>query len=357
MLRRLINLFRPNRLDAEIHEELEFHRAQTQGHFGNATLIHDRTRDASTMVWLETILRDVRYGFRQLSKAPGSSLIAVLSLALGIGANTAIFTLIDGVMLQNLPVNDPGKLVLFFDGISDGVYSGDGFPGQIFSYASWEYFRDHNQSFEKLCAFRQGSDPLVMHVEGLPETGPKERAECHLVSGSYFDMLGVKPAIGRLLTADDDALNRPSVAVISYDFWRKRFHLDPSVIGKSIDLNGGAFLIVGVAARDFFGERVQTPPDFWLPLTRQPQVLQRGDWLSRRDTYWLNLMGRLKPGVTMQGARRTLNTQLQQFYTAQVGAHISAGKRRELNKAYIELKPGGRASRGCGSCTPSRFAY
>jgi predicted permease len=314
-------------------------------------IMHEGTRDASTIGWLEAMLQDARYGFRQIRKARGFSLVAVLSLALGIGANTAIFTLIDAVMLQNLPVKDPGKLVLFFDGISSGVYSGDGFPGEIFSYASWEYFRDHNQSFEDLCAFRQGSDPLLMHVEGSPETGPKERVEGHLVSGSYFHVLGVRPAIGRLPTPDDDALNRPAVAVISYDFWRHRFHLDPSVIGKSIDLNGGTFSIVGVAPREFFGERVHAPPDFWLPLTRQAEVLQREDWLARRDTYWLNLMGRLRPEVTMQGAQATLNTQLQQFYTAQAGVHISADKRLAIHNAHVNLKPGGRGISGM------RFLY
>src|SRR5205814_2106332 len=153
------------------------------------------------------------------------------------------------------------------DGISTGVYNGDTFPhADFFSYADWEYFRDRNESFEGLSAFRQGRDPLVMHVSGSSEAGPKERAQGHLVSGSYFSTLGVRAAAGRILSLEDDRLAAPPVAVISYSFWRRRFNLDASVIGKAVDLNGTIFTIVGVAAREFFGERVETPPDFWLPL-------------------------------------------------------------------------------------------
>jgi len=302
VLRRFLNFFRPSQLEAELREELEFHRGQTKGSFGNMTLVLEDTRAASTIVWLETLLQDIRYGLRQLRRAPGLFAVAVISLGLGIGANTAIFTLINAVMLQNLPVQDPGRLVLFYDGVNDGVYSGDGFPGDIFSFASWEYFRDHNESFQGLCAFRQSSDRLVMHLAGSETSGPKEQAEGHLVSGSYFDVLGVRAAAGRMLTPEDDTLVAPPVAVISYQFWRDRLHLDRSAIGKVVDLNGTAFTIIGVAEQEFFGERVQRPPDFWLPLTRQAEVLQRESWLAKRDVYWLNLIGRLKPGVTMQGA-------------------------------------------------------
>ncbi len=139
MLRKLLNLFRPNRLDADLREELEFHRSQTSGSLGNIGLVQDRMRDASTILWLETTLQDVRYGFRQLRKAPVLVAAAVLSLALGIGANTAIFTLINAFLLQYLPVSDPASLVLFRDGISTGVYSGDELQADEFSYPFYEY--------------------------------------------------------------------------------------------------------------------------------------------------------------------------------------------------------------------------
>ena len=252
-----------------------------------------------TVGWIDSSWQDLRYAGRILRKSPAFGAVVIVTLALGIGANTAIFTLINAVMLQNLPVKDPGQLVLFYDGIDSGVYDGDGFHGDIFSYPAWEYFRDRNESFESLCAFRQGSDSLVMHVAGSPDSGPKEQADGHLVSGNYFDVLGVRAAIGRMLTVQDDALAAPHVAVISYDFWHRRFNLDHAVIGKSVDLNGTVFHIVGVAPPEFFGERVTSPPEFWLPLSRQPQILQRDSWLAKSNVHWLNLMGRLKPGVTL----------------------------------------------------------
>jgi predicted permease len=343
MFRRFLNLFRPNSLDAEIREELEFHQAQTRGRFGNPTLIQEQAREASTIVWLETLVQDVRYGWRQLLKARALTTIAVLSLALGIGANTAIFTLINAVMLQRLPVKDPGSLVLFYDGIDTGVYSGTTFArSDLFSYADWENFRAHNEVFESLSAFRQGRDPLVMHRSGSAEAGPKERASGHLVSGNYFEVLGVPAAAGRLLIAQDDRLAATPVAVISHGYWRRRFHLDPSAVGKTVDLNGTAFTIVGVAAPEFFGERVERPPDFWLPLARQADILQRESWQPKTDVYWLNLIGRLKPGVTLKQAELAVNTRLQQFYQAQLGTHLTPERRRQLQQVHIELKPGAR---------------
>src|SRR5581483_6253091 len=139
MLGKFLNLFRAGRLDADLRAELEFHRSQTAGSLGNLTLVKECMRDASTIVWLETMLQDIRYGLRQLVKAPVLVTVAVLSLALGIGANTAIFTLINAVMLQSLPVPDPGRLVLFYNGIATGVYSGDNPQSDEFSYPFWRY--------------------------------------------------------------------------------------------------------------------------------------------------------------------------------------------------------------------------
>ncbi|PYU53705.1 MAG: hypothetical protein DMG56_28700, partial [Acidobacteria bacterium] len=134
----------------------------------------------------------------------------------------------------------------------------------------------------------------------------------------------------------------PPVAVISYNFWRDRFNLDRLVNGKLVNLNGTVFTIVGVAQREFFGERVQSPPDFWLPLARQPEVMQRQSLLPQRDHYWLNLIGRLKPGITREQAQATLNTQLHQFYTAQAGPQLSPERLKEIHQAHIELKSGAR---------------
>src|SRR5208282_3279609 len=201
------------------------------------------------------------------------------------------------VLLQSLPVKDPGQLVLFYDGITTGTSSTDmGIPNDIYSYPAWENFRDHDESFESLCAFRQELDRLTMHMGGSSETPVQEQVRGHLVSGSYFTVLSVRAAAGRLLTAQDDMPSASPSAVISYDFWRRRFNLDRSVMGIMVDLNGTVFTIVGATPREFFGERIDRRPDFWLPLSWQPQVLQRESWLASQNVYWLNLMGRLKPG-------------------------------------------------------------
>jgi len=303
MFRKLLNLFRPNRLDADLREELEFHRAQTSGSLGNVALVQDRMHDASTIVWLETTLQDVRYGFRQLRKAPVLVAAAVLSLALGIGANTAIFTLINAFLLQFLPVHDPASLVLFRDGINTGVYSGDEFQTDVFSYPFYEYLTAHNDSFEDLCPFRQGNDRVILHVSSSNGAGPWERAKVHLVSGNYFRVLGVSAAAGRVLAPSDDSPNAPRAAVLSYPFWRDRFASDPAIAGKTVVLNGTAFTIVGVAAREFFGERVESAPEFWLPLAFQPEILQTKSYRSARDVYWLNFIGRLKRAPPWQARR------------------------------------------------------
>ena len=351
MLRRFLNLFRPNRLEADIREEIEFHRAQSSGRFGNAMLIADHMRDASTIGWLETAWQDVRYGYRQLRKTPVLVAVALLSLALGIGANTAVFTLISAVMLQSLPVQDPAQLVLFNDDYSTGVYSGNGFPHDLFSYPSFQYFQAHNDSFADLCAFRQGNDRVVLHVTGASENGPQERAKVRLVSGNYFQALGVKAAAGRLLNPADDGTAAARVAVLSYQFWQDRFHLDAAVVGQTVVINGTAFTVAGVADRSFFGERMEAAPDFWLPLSFQPQVLKGDSWLTARDVYWLNFIGRLRPGTTRERAQAAVNLRLHQFYLEQAGAHPSAETRRKIQGSNISLKAGGSGISGL------RFLY
>ncbi len=318
---------------------------------GNVTLAQERSREMWGWSSIETLSQDLRFGLRMLLKNPGFTAVAVLTLALGIGSNTAIFTLINAVMLRNLPAKNPWQLVLFYDRGGTGTYNTNAIPNDIYSYPAWEYFRDHNESFQSLCAFRQGDDLLAMRAGGPSEGQRREQVRVHLVSGSYFAVLGVRAAAGRLLTVQDDMPTASPSAVINYDFWRRRFNLDGSVIGKTVDLNGIVFTIVGVTPREFFGERVRTPPDFWLPLCWQPQVLQREPWFASQDVYWLDLMGRLKPGVTMKFAQATLNTQLHQFYTAQAGSRLTPERQQQIQSARIQLKPGARGISG------TRFVY
>ncbi len=350
MLRRFLNVFRSRRLEAEIREEIEFHRTQSSGSFGNAGLVAERMRDASTIAWLEAGLQDIRYGFRQLLKSPVLLAVAVLSLALGIGANTAIFTLINAVMLQLLPVRDAASLVLFNDEISEGTSNGD-LIGDAVSYPFYQYLVAHNDSFQNLCAFRKGEDKVIMHIAGEPDTRVGY-ASVHLVSGSYFDVLGVHAAAGRLLRDSDDTPSAAPVAVMTYGLWKNRFHLDPGILGKTAVFNGTAFTIAGVADASFFGERIRKSPDFWVPLSFQPQIMTGEPPLrNAMDYYWLNCMGRLKPGVTIKLAQSGVNAQLHSFYLDQAGSRPTADTRHKIEQVQIILKPGG------GGISGLRYLY
>jgi predicted permease len=318
-------------------------RAAARRAFGSVTLVKERTRAVWVPIWLQDLLQDLRYGLRQLRRNPGFAAAAILTLALGIGANTAIFSMLQAVVLRALPVDHPGELVLLSSTASTGQSTGSPPAARWLELptAAYEYFVDHNESFQGLAAFRSGSSALEVHWPGAHEDAQNQRATGHLVAGSYFQVLGVNAAAGRLLGPGDDTPNAQPATVISYTYWRQHLHGETSAIGRAVDLNGTSFTIVGVAARGFFGERMhQQSPDFWLPLSFQPQVMRRASWLMRTDIYWLNLVARLKPGVTRTQANAVLNVQLRQFLTAQAGAHPSNAQRQAIAHAYVQLDPG-----------------
>jgi hypothetical protein len=229
---------------------------------------------------MENLLKDIRYGFRGLLKRKGFAAIAVLTLALGIGANTAIFTLVNAVMLKSLPVDKPEELVLFSDATGEGTSIEDSpRTGQwrLFSYASYEYFRNHNQSFQDIAALRSGASRLSVR---RPDSESAARGSGQLVSGNYFSVLGVRAVRGRVLTDEDDKAGAQPAAVMSHRYWEQELNRDPSVVGKNFVINGTNFTIVGVTPPEFFGERVRRPPDFWLPLSFQPQIELRESFLT-----------------------------------------------------------------------------
>lgn len=296
---------------------------------------------------IRDIWQDAKYGGKMLRKSPGFTLVAVLSLALGIGANTAIFTLLNAVLLKSLPVHEPERLVLFADSPSEGTSRGDPPKGRwwLFSNPAYEYLRDHTESWEGLCAFRSGEARLSVRTEGSSGEAA-QRAQGHLVSGNYFGVLGVRTMLGRALTPEDDAPAARPAAVISHRYWKEKCKADPLVLGKNVLLNGASFTIVGVTPPEFFGERVRRAPDFWLPLAFQPQVEMQDSALSDQKTYWLNLMGRLKPGANIEQAQASVNVALQQFLTAQAGAEITDERQATIANASVKLTPGGRGISG-----------
>jgi predicted permease len=292
---------------------------------------------------VETLLQDIRYAVRTLFKRPWFAVIAITVLALGIGANTAIFTLVNAVMLKTLPVNKPEELVLFTDATNEGT-SIDDAPRtgrwNRFSYASYEYFRSHNQSFQDLAAIRSDDSPLSVRRTDSQSGEPAQRAGAQLVSGNYFSLLGVTAMRGRVLTPSDDVRTAPPTAVISYKYWQENLNADSGIVGKSFVLNGTNFTVVGVMPVEFFGERMRRPPDFWVPLSFQPQIELRDSFQENPQVYWLTLMGRLKSEVSMQQAQASINLALQQFLTAQAGTQLSDDRRRSIQGAYVELVSG-----------------
>jgi predicted permease len=300
---------------------------------------------------LDSIWKDIRFSWRGLFKRPAFTLVALVILALGIGANTAIFTLINAVVLKPLPVSKPEELVLFNDLSNEGTSTMDdgdipSGPIERYSYASYRYFREHDPSFQELSAFRSGESRLSVRRADASAGEAAERASGHLVSGNYFSLLGVNPIYGRVLTNQDDSTAAPPAAVISNQYWTQKLNADSQVVGKTVLLNGTAFTIVGVMPPEFFGIRVRRSPDFWVPLAFQPQIELRESSAEDRNVYWLNMIGRLKPGVGIAQAQASINVQLHQFLTAQGGSQLTEDTRQAIQNSYVTLAPGARGISG-----------
>src|SRR5438876_5567507 len=360
LLRRLRSLFLGSHLDRDMDEELRFHverqiednilagmnpeeaRYAVLRSFGGLDHVKEECRDARGFRFLEELLQDLRYGARMLRRSPGVTAVAVLSLALGIGANTAIFTLINAVMLKALPVQNPEQLVLFGDGSSRGFVSGLTGRWNIFSYPLYEHLRE-DRSFQGVCAFRTQLDRLSVRPQGGTGNTPAELAWGRLVSANHFLVLGVQAAVGRTLSPDDDLPDAPPAAVMSYDFWNRAFNLDRSAVGQVLIVNGTPFTVVGVTPPEFFGESLEGElADFWLPMTLQPRVMQgRESALKDPELNWINLIGRLKPAVPVEQAQASVNVTFQRFLKQQAGSNLMPERERELERSHIALTPGG----------------
>ena len=291
---------------------------------------------------MENFFKDLRYGFRGLLKRKAFAAIAVLTLALGIGANTAIFTLVNAVLLKTLPVTNPQELVLFSDMTGEGTSLVDSpITGKWsrFSYASYKYFREHNDSFQDIAALRSGVTRLSVRQTDA-QANAAARSSGHLVSGNYFSLLGVQAMRGRVLTPEDDKPGAEPAAVLSHRYWKNELNSDPSVVGKRFIINGTNFTVVGVTPPEFFGERIRRPPDFWLPLSLQPQVELRNSFLDDNGAYWLMLLGRLKTGVTIEQAQVNVNLQLRQFLTDLAGSELTEQRQRGIQSTTIQLVDG-----------------
>jgi predicted permease len=295
--------------------------AAARREFGNVTLITEDSRSVWRWSFVENMLMDIRYGLRMLRKSPGFTLVAIVTLALGIGANAAIFSVSDAVLLKLLPAKNPRQLVYF------RLRSPEE-HGSSFSRTEFEQFRDASRSFAGMFAF--DTTRVVLNAGGQSDFA---WGQC--VSGNFYSLLGVDPALGRTLTNDDEQPGRPAVAVIAYGYWKRRFGLEPSVVGQSVTLKGIPFTIVGVAPEQFRGIELGDSVDIWVPLSFWEK-------LRLNDHLTLGVMARMKPRADEKQASAELTLIDQQFTAAALGSKISSQDEREVRARSIELVPGGR---------------
>ena len=285
------------------------------------------------------MLQDIRYGLRILAKKPGFALIAVLSLALGIGANTAIFSLVDAVMIKSLPVQRPEQLVLFGKGEDMGLTNG--FPDKSWHLFSYPFYRQAQQRTDVFSGVA-GQLSITWTAHGFVNgSSENEQVEVQLVSGSYFPVLGVNAGLGRVLNeTDDQTPGAHPVAVVSHAWWEQRLGGDASAVGKTIKIDETTYTIVGVAPKEFFGTTVGSAPDLWVPLAMEKQ-LPPAHWDGREkvEAQSLFLIGRLKDGVSTAQASNVINILFKQALQARAGEQPTEKRLKAIQNASIELTP------------------
>jgi predicted permease len=287
---------------------------------------------------LKGLNQDLRYSLRQLRKNPAFAAIAVLTLALGIGANTAIFSLLNAVLLRSLPVRNPGQLMLFGKGNWRGSV-GD-LPNrswQLFSYPFFREFRQKNEVFSDVAAI----DSIAFDTHGRVGDGTTlEKLDVELVSGTYFNVLGVNPVLGRVLTdADDRAPGGHPIAVASYSWWQRRFGKDASVVGKAVNIRSTVYTIVGVASPEFFGVTVGQSPDLWIPLAMEKEISPGWNGLDKNLFQSLYIIARRKPAVTPEQAAANTNLLFKQIIRQYAGPQPSPKQLEDVQHASINLTP------------------
>jgi predicted permease len=266
---------------------------------------------------METLLQDIRFGFRQLMKQPGFAVLAIISMALGIGANTSIFSLVDTALLRPLAVQEPSQLVELYGTLHNGS------DWSLQSYLNYKEYRDRNTVFSGLFVYR-------VTVSSLTLNKSSQRVWGYLVSGNYFDVLGVKPMLGRsFLPEEDQTPDSHPVAVISYNCWQRRFGGDAQIVGKMAEFNSRTFTVIGVGPKGFIGTEVAYDPEVFIPVMMAKTIEPGSRWLDKRDSNNLFTVGRLKPGVSIAQAKaelETLTAKLAQDYPENVGRGIRLGK-------------------------------
>jgi predicted permease len=341
-LNRIVNVLRGDRVDRDIAREMSFHVAEltdeliAQGYspedaartarrrFGNDAAQKDRTHDADVAGWLETFVADTKYALRSLRGARGYSLVIILSLALGIGANTAIFSLINAVMLKTLPVQRPEELVQLSIG-----ERGFSFPNPV-----WEQLRDQQQAFSGIFAYSTPTFNLADGGEARPVNGA-------WVSGDFFAALGVRAVRGRLITLEDDQRGCPPIAVLSHGFWQQQYGGSPEAIGSTLRLDGHVFNVVGVAEQSFYGVEVGQAVQVYTPLCTEAIVRGEQSALDRRSTWFLRVMGRPAAGTAPERVAGHLKVIAPNVFGNAIPEHYSPEGKEEFRASQLEVHPAG----------------
>lgn len=343
--REMAGLFRRTKVEEDLSAEMQdYVERETERYIANGHSLKEARllarqgieqakeggRDVRGSAWFERAVQDIRYGWRTMRNGPLFSTMAILSLALGIGANTAIYSTLDAIMFRALPVNNPSELVTLnwkthsskdvgvVQSHSGTKYddTGGGSVSPDLPWPVYELLRDHNDVFTTLFAFKSSGPPLNLVVHGQAEVGPVE-----FVSGNFFSGLGVMPTAGRLISDVDNAAGAAQVAVISYKYWQQRFAGDAAAVGQSMTINNIPFTITGVAAPEFFGVMPGAAPLVYIPMVTRPALNRNyGDehntmFVDARN-YWVDMMGRLRPGITRKRAEAELAPKFHQFVLA-----------------------------------------
>ncbi len=329
-----------DRIDSGASERDALESARRE--FGNVGLVKDVTRDMWGWRSVEDFFRDVRYASRQLCKSPGFTLTAVLTLALGIGGTTAIFSLIDAVMLRSLPVADLGSLYRIGTGYDSGVEMGLQNQWGMYPLSFYKRLKAAAPEFEQIAAFQSELRQFSVRRAGKEQIARPLREE--FVTGNYFATFGIQPFAGRLFSPDDDRRSAAPVAVLSYQTWRGMYGGDPSVIGSTFVVNTHPFTVVGITPPGFYGETLRGDlPEVWLPLHQEPLIDGQASILDQRGEAWLRVIGRLRQGTTIAGLSARLTGVLREWLKTDSGypAAWMPEVLRNLPKQTIRIVPAG----------------
>ena len=358
----LRSFLRRQTVERELDEELRFHleqmeavadtreeklpeaRPQMPRYMTGLDQVKEACRDMRTLRPLEEFLGDLRMGGRRLRKTPGFTLTAIITMALGIGANAAIFSLLNAVLLRPLPgVQSPDSLFLFSDGSFEGsVVATTPEAGTVaaYSFPLYNRLREQLRLFDDIAAQQSNTTGAVVHQAGADSAdGAPASARC--VTANYFEVLGVSPMLGRTFRADDQTSPGANpVLMLSYGYWQRRFGGTPSIVGSQLIVNGFPYTVVGITPPYFIGTKIGAATDLWVPMTMQAELMRRESRLSSRDnTWWLLVMGRIKRDVSLRQAQAEVNLVLQQFI-AEAPGFANASEAR--NRVHAELFPGAR---------------